>query len=126
MRRYLPKNNTFIRNFSGRAHSAAHNINHGPGESIFKLCELVGSPISPGTRVARTLNGYQQMYERDKKHKKTKCYKESRCRKRRALFALYEKQQEETKYQKNMLLPVRPEKFRTDHAYTKLDKPKRV
>ena len=126
MRRSLPKNNTFIRIFPGRAHSAAHNINHGPGESIFKLCKLVGSPISPGTRVARTLNGYQKMYESDKKRKKTKTYKDSRCRKRRALFALYEKQQEETKYQKNMLLPVRPEKFRADHTYTNLDKPKRV
>ena len=26
MRRSLPKNNTFIRNFPGRAHSAAHNL----------------------------------------------------------------------------------------------------
>ena len=40
------------------------------------------------------------MYESDKKPKETKTYKGSRCRKRRALFALHEKQQEETKYQK--------------------------
>lgn len=126
MRRSLPKNNTFIRNFPGRAHSAAHNINHGPGESIFKLCKLVGSPISPGSRVARTLNGFQKIYKSHKKRKMTKSYKDSRCRKRRALFALYEKQQEEAKYQKNMLLPVQPEKFRADHTYTTLDRPKKV
>ena len=45
MRRSLPKHLTFSRNFPGRAHSAAHNINNGPCESIYKLCKDVGSPI---------------------------------------------------------------------------------
>ena len=67
MRRSLPKDNTFIRNFPGRAHSAAHIINHGPGESIFTLCKLEGSTISRGTRIARTLNGYQNIFQIQKK-----------------------------------------------------------
>lgn len=54
----VTKSNTFIRNSPGRAHSAAHNINHGPVESIFKLCNLVGSPISLDARVAGTLSRY--------------------------------------------------------------------
>ena len=47
-RRSLPKYLTFTRNFSGRSHSAAHNINNGPGESVFKLCRAVGSSIHEG------------------------------------------------------------------------------
>ena len=126
MRRSLPKNVTFSRNFSGRSHSAAHNINHGPGESIYKLCRVVGSPIQAGTRVCRALYQQQKVNERHKQRKKSKHYKEARSKKRRALYKLYEQQQEHVKYVKNMLLPVQAEKFRCDHNYTKNDKPKRV
>ena len=52
-RRSLPKHLTFLRNFPGGAHNAAHNINNGPGESINKLCKVVGSPIPSRTRVSR-------------------------------------------------------------------------
>ena len=55
MRRSIPKSVTFSRHFPGWSHSAAHNINHGPGESIYQLCKVVGSPISPGIKVSRTL-----------------------------------------------------------------------
>ena len=37
MKRSLPKRLTFSRNFPGRAHSAGHNINNGPGKSIYKF-----------------------------------------------------------------------------------------
>lgn len=126
MRRSLPKNVTFSRNFSGRSHSAAHSINHGSGESIYKLCRAVGSPIQAGTRVCRALYQLQKVNERHKQRKKSKHYKEARSKKRRALYKLYEQQQEQVKYVKNMLLPVQAEKFRRDHNYTKNDKPKRV
>ena len=56
MRRFLTKHLTFLRNFPGRAHSAAHNINNGPVESIYKLCfKVAGSLIPSGTRVSRAL-----------------------------------------------------------------------
>ena len=126
MRRSIPKSVTFSRNFPGRSHSAAHNINHGPGESIYQLCKVVGSPISPGTRVSRALKQQQNINDCHKRRKKTKAYIDRRSRKRRALFKLYETRQEEVKYHKNMLLPVQPEKFRPDHTYTRIDRPKRV
>lgn len=126
MRRSLPKNVTYSRNFTGRSHSAAHNINHGPGESIYQLCKLVGSPISAGTRVSRALSQQQKINESHKKRKNSKQYKEGRSRKRRALYKLYEQRQEDVKYCKNMLLPVQPERFRRDHTYTKIDRPKMV
>ena len=58
LRRSLSKHLTFLRNFPGRAHSAAHNINNGPGESIYKLRKVVGFQIPSGTRVFRAL--YQE------------------------------------------------------------------
>ena len=48
LRRSLPKNVTFPRNFHGRAHSAAHSTNNGPGESLEALCAGVGAPIPSG------------------------------------------------------------------------------
>uniref|UniRef100_K1Q240 Mutator-like transposase domain-containing protein n=1 Tax=Magallana gigas TaxID=29159 RepID=K1Q240_MAGGI len=38
LRRSLPRNVTFTRNFAGRVHSAAHSSNNGPGDSILSLC----------------------------------------------------------------------------------------
>ena len=69
MRRSVPKNVTFSRNFPGRSHSAAHSINHGPGESIYKLCRVVGSPTQVGTRVCRALYQQQKVNERHKQRK---------------------------------------------------------
>ena len=69
MRRSLPKNVTFSGIFSGRSHSAAHSINHGPGEQIYKLCRVVGSPIQAGTRVCRALYQQQKVNERHKQRK---------------------------------------------------------
>ena len=42
IRHALPKNVTFARNFSGRAHCAVFKCNNGPGEAILKLCEANG------------------------------------------------------------------------------------
>ena len=60
MRRSLPKHLTFSKNFPGRAHSAAHNINNGPGQSIYKLCKVFGSPIPSGTRVSRAITNIKR------------------------------------------------------------------
>ena len=126
MRRSLPKHLTFSRNFPGRAHSAAHNINNGPGESIYKLCKVVGSPIPSGTRVSRALYQEQKKTNSHKSRKKAKHYIESRSKRRRAIYKLYAEHREVVKYQKNILLPVTSEKFRQDHTYTSIDKPKRL
>ena len=99
-RRSIQKRVTFSRNFPVRSHSAAHNINHGRGESIYLLCRVVGSSISPGTRVSRALKQQQKINDCHKRRKKTKTYIDKRSRKRRALFKLYETHQEEVMYHK--------------------------
>ena len=103
-RRSLPKYLTFARNFSGRSHSAVHNINNGPGESVFKLCKAAGSTIHGGTRVCQALKQQQKISHSNRKRKRTQAYKDALCRKRRALYRLYEKNQEEINYRKNMML----------------------
>jgi hypothetical protein len=51
----LPKNIIFKRNFHGKVHSAVHNCNHGHGESLAKLCQSIGCPISACSSVAQHL-----------------------------------------------------------------------
>lgn len=55
LRRSLPRNVTFTRNFAGRAHSAAHSCNNGPGSSLRGLCAGVGASIPSGGQVDQTL-----------------------------------------------------------------------
>ena len=103
MRRSLPKHLTFSRNFPGRAHSAAHNINNGPGiivQSIYKLCKIVGSPIPSGTRVSRALYQEQKKTNSHKSRKKAKHFIESRSKRRQVIYKLYAEHREVVKYQK--------------------------
>ncbi|CAC5424019.1 unnamed protein product [Mytilus coruscus] len=55
IRSTVPVNVTYARNFTGRVHTACHKVNHGTGNSIVILCEAAGSPIQPGTKVAKSL-----------------------------------------------------------------------
>lgn len=104
IKRSLPKNVTFTRNFCGRAHSAVHSINNGPGESIKKLCKLAGCPIPPGGKVAKGLQALQDICEKQKSRQKSLCRKIQRQKRRTRMFKLYEKHQEQKNYMKNQLL----------------------
>ena len=50
-----PKNVTFARNFSGRAHCAVHMRNHKYANSVLILTEKLGAGIAQGSSVARQL-----------------------------------------------------------------------
>ena len=104
IRRSLPKRLTFSRCFPGRAHSAIFSANNGPGESLVKLCEETGCPISTKCRVAAALLTEQVQSEKQKKRAKSVKRKLARKRKRQKLFEIYEKHQEEDGYQKGILL----------------------
>ena len=58
----LPKNITFKRNFHGRVHSTVHNCNYGHGESLVKLSQSIGCPISACSSVAQHLKSKQDIY----------------------------------------------------------------
>lgn len=106
IRTTVAKNVTYRRNYGSRVHTAVHNVNHGPGESINKFCKALGCPIIPGTQVEKGLKYIQHKNKMHKSYKKSKQYKDARCRRRHDMFKLYEKHQEEQNYEKNMLLPV--------------------
>ena len=98
IKRSLPKNCTFTRNFSGRANSAIHSVNNGPGESVRKLCEAVGCPIPPNSKAARGLNAIQTISENKKRREKTLAYKIKRKYRRIRIYALHEKHNETRNY----------------------------
>ena len=66
IRHCLPKNMTYSRTFSGRAHSAVFKCNNGPGESILRLYEATGCSISSNSKVSAGLLTEQKVSENDK------------------------------------------------------------
>ena len=71
IRRALPKRLTFPCCFSSRAHSAVFNINNGPGESLVRLCEETGCPMSKNIQAAAALLKKQSMSEKEKSRDKS-------------------------------------------------------
>ena len=104
IRRSLPKRLTFPRCFPGRAHSAVFSVNNGPGESLVRLCEETGCPISKNSRVAAALLKEQSVSEKEKIRDKSQNKKTARKQRRLKLYQIYEKHQEEASYQKGLLL----------------------
>ncbi|MCU7801218.1 MAG: hypothetical protein KZQ70_14055 [gamma proteobacterium symbiont of Lucinoma myriamae] len=104
IRRSLPKNITFPRCFPGRAHSAIFAANNGPGESLVRLCEETGCPITSNSRVAAALLTEQKNSEKGKDRAKSRTRKLKRNLKRAKLYEIYEKHHEEVNYQKGLLL----------------------
>ncbi|CAG2251503.1 CTRB [Mytilus edulis] len=107
IRATVPSNVTFTRNYKGRVHTAIHNVNNGPGESIVKLCKAAWVPIEPGSRAARGLKNIQQHNEKHKLYKQSKQYTDQRCSKKHELYKIYDEYQEEKDYDKNKLLPTK-------------------
>lgn len=126
LRTSIPKNVTFTRNTSGRAHSAAHSVNVGMANSIFTLCDKLGCSITANSKVHQAVKQVQKTTNMLKNYKKTIDACVSRSERRAILFDLYERHQEEIAYQKNMLLPPPKEKAKyEDHPYSKSAKKKK-
>ena len=106
IRMCLPKNVTFPRNFSGRAHSAIHSVNNGTGDSICKLCAAAGCPITQGGGAERSLRAAQLRAEKKKKREQSLASKLKRKMKKDKLFKMHEKNKEKSTYIKGQLLKV--------------------
>jgi hypothetical protein len=98
VRRSLPKNTLFGRNFPGRAHSAIHSVNNGPGDSIKKLCLRAGCPIPSGSKVAQRLQKEQQLSEKYKERARSITAKTKRIARANKLYKLHEKKREKNRY----------------------------
>lgn len=120
LRRSLPKNITFSRNFHGRAHAAAFCVNNGEGKAITQLCDKVGCTIPKGGIVDHTLQKNEEYDKSRKLNMKSLEYKLKAKEKRRKLFKMYEEKKEKSDYEKNKLLkcPTRQtDKAKSDHTY---------
>lgn len=118
IRRSLPKNVTYTRNFEGRAHAAIHSVNNGPGQSIYKLCKKIGTPIVPGSRVSKSLHAVQKTREQQRMYHKSEKAKSARCKKRQYVYKLYDETKANENYKKGKMCP-KIKKLKCDHSYAK-------
>lgn len=123
IKRSLPTRLTFSRNMQGRAHSSIHAANNGPGESVLKLCNVVGTTIDETSKVWSQLKEEQRRHEKHKRYKRTEKFRAKRAAKRMFLYKLYEKfQDDRTKYKKGLLLTsiankLKKKYIQLDHTY---------
>lgn len=126
IRATIPHNVTYTHNYKGRVHTAQHNVNHGPGNSIVIMCEAVGSPVEPGTSVARGLQQMEVHNEQMREYQQSDKHKIERCQQKHELFQIHTEQQEEKEasYEKNKLLPIKENSsvYPKDHPYGKIRK----
>lgn len=127
----LPRNVNFSRNVLGRVHSAAHRLNHGPGNSLHLKLEKVGAPLQKGGYVAKAVNQLQNETFYHKQYKKQK-YVRNRINYQRRIQR-YEYNQikcnkkAKDMYQKGMLdnpplvSSSRRKKKKLDHTYSEFD-----
>ena len=131
LRRSLPSNVTFKKNVSGRAHSAVHSVNFGPGESILELCSALHCDIPVGSTSFKALKDIQKFDALQKEHKQSIKYKTFRIEKRKKLYKLYEKLSEIIEYEKNVLLQEQQEEKpstskHSEHPYSKNSKKQKI
>ena len=118
-RTYSKTNNRLItlkRNFSGRIHSGVHVRNHGIPESTVLKCEAVGSSLSAGTKVARSLKRSEHILEKHKARFNTLSYKQARAKSRAVRYAAYSLRAEIHTYKKDMLA-ITKKAVRFEHSY---------
>ena len=120
LRRSLPRNVTFTRSFSGRAHSAAHSSNHGPGNSVRSLCAGVGAAIPSGARSTTLFTSFGTPIKWTENISNHNPFKKKRVIKRKKLHELYKIHQDEIQCKKNVSFKeCRDRGKKTEHNYSK-------
>ena len=104
IKKSLPVSQTFTRNFEGRAHSAAHRINHGPAKSIEILCRKIGAPLAAPSSVSKFLEEDHRRYTLNKQRANCKNEKIKKAKKRDHLYKLYDSKVDEEIYVSNRLM----------------------
>ena len=104
IKKSLPVSQTFTRNFEGRAHSAAHRINHGPAKSIEILCRKIGAPLAAPSSVSKFLEEDHKRYKLNKQRANCKNEKIKKAKKRDHLYKLYDSKVDEEIYVSNRLM----------------------
>ena len=90
IKKTLPKQLNFFRNYSPRAHIAVHGMNMGPGTSTREMCSAVGAPISESSAVAKATKAMDDKKQYHSIRKKSGKYKTARSEARKKRYALYD------------------------------------
>ena len=122
----LPKNVTFSRNAIPRAYAAVDRLNFGLGNSLHRKLAAVGSPVTKGGLVAKSINAMQNSVEYARKYK-TKHSVKARALKQKTtqIQQHYQAKSERRDAYKKGQLDDKP-KIKTrytkkyDHSYSKL------
>ena len=125
IKKATPGSLTFKKNYSARVHSAVHGLNNGPGTSIRKLCEAVGSPISKSSKVYRETERMDAEKQYDIERQKSTAYKMGRSKNRKQRYRIYHhKKIEQQGYIKDGCLedvlyipPLKQKSHLKDHNY---------
>lgn len=112
IRKCIPKNVTYSRNYEGRLNSAIHSVNNGPGISIRKLCMAADCPLPETGNVATQLWAEQRRSELKKEREKSATFKLKKKLRRTIMYKLHEQHREQHKYVKAQLLKDRQLKIR--------------
>ena len=101
IKKAVPKQLNFKRNYHARVNSATHSMNNGVGSSIVNLCKASGVPVSgPVLTRAKKLDMFQ---EKNRERKMTHAYKLRRRIHRQNQYRLWDlrKERERPGYLKN-------------------------
>ena len=114
------KNVTFSRNYAGRMHSAAAQVNRGPGVAMYDQLSATGLRPSAGTRVVRRLLKWNRESDRRREYGRSLKYKVRRYMKKLYLFRKHNEKKEKDTYRPGMVYEEEnlPDAL-TDHSYPK-------
>ena len=98
IKKCVPSQLTFSRNYSPRAHIAVHGMNSGPGTSIAEMCQAVGAPISDKSAVGKAAKSMDKRKDYHSRRKKSDKYKQDRSEARQKRYALYDEKNEKEGY----------------------------
>ena len=104
IKRSVPNNVTFSRNYEARVHCAINSVNNGPGNSLRSLLEAAGCQVPTGGRVDTSLSALQRISSRKKQNERSAAFKAKRRARRLKLFALYDKNRETRNYIRAQLM----------------------
>ena len=90
IKKAVPKQLNFPRNYSPRVHIAVHGMNMGPGTSTREMCRAVGAPITESSSVDKATKAMDAKKKYHSIRKKTGKYKTDRAEARQKRYSLYD------------------------------------
>lgn len=106
----LPKSNTWLRNYEGRAHSAIHSATLGAAQSLREINKVIGAPMNAKTdKILDKIDKRHRYLEDLRKTAKSKSHRKQNTRRKSHMKCAYN-----AGYKSGMMHPG----VRNDHGYS--------